>query len=427
LTAGSRYYFGITNYSGSRGGSYIWQVDGPSAGLGDDSFESNDTSSQAADLGTLATPRTVSNLVMADANDWYRFTTTATGTSTHSLMVSFLHAQGDLDVELYSASGQRLGLANGTGNSETISLNGLAAGTYYVRVYGYRGVLNPSYTLSVLPPTAPSGDPQPGSFDITIRVDGLTSSQQAIFDTAAARWEQIIVGDLPDAIYQGAVVDDLIIDAEARTIDGAGGILGQAAPDAFRSESGLPIHGFMQFDSADLAFMEQNGQLEDVILHEMGHILGIGTIWQAQGLLSGAGTTNPRFLGPRATAEYNVLFGTNATSVPVEGLPSGPGSRDGHWRESVFGNELMSPYISGNLNPISRLTVASLADVGYTVNMSAADSFTPAGAVVSGGTTDGGSGPAVARGSLSNSAVEALFAEWSRARTRAAHRACESS
>lgn len=76
---------------------------------------------------------------------------------------------------------------------------------------------------------------------------------------------------------------------------------------------------------------------------------------------------------PIATAAYNAMFGTNATSVHIEGLPSGVGSRDSHWRESVFGNELMSPFISGSNNPISRVTVASLADLGYTVNMNAAD------------------------------------------------------
>ena len=39
-------------------------------------------------------------------------------------------------------------------NSESISLSGLAAGTYYARVYGYRGVTNPSYSLTVQPPSA---------------------------------------------------------------------------------------------------------------------------------------------------------------------------------------------------------------------------------------------------------------------------------
>ncbi len=74
----------------------------------------------------------------------------------------------------------------------------------------------------------------------------------------------------------------------------------------------------MEFDTADLADMEADGSLYSVILHEMGHVLGIGTIWEDAGLLVGAGTNNPRFTGAQAVAAYNAIFGTNATGVPVE-------------------------------------------------------------------------------------------------------------
>jgi hypothetical protein len=44
----------------------------------------------------------------------------------------------------------------------------------------------------------------------------------------------------------------------------------------------------------------------------------------------------------------------------------------------VFANELMTGwYNAGRANPISRITVASLADLGYQVNMAAADSYAP--------------------------------------------------
>ena len=122
--------------------------------------------------------------------------------------------------------------------------------------------------------------------------------------------------------------------------------------------------------------LEASGQLYYVVLHEMGHVLGIGTLWQSLGLLAGAGTADPRFLGVHATAEYDTIFGTTATSVPVEGNSSPAGSRDSHWRESVFRSELMTPVINGIPDPISRVTVGSLWDLGYTVNLNAADVFT---------------------------------------------------
>lgn len=377
LVGGARYSVGITNLSGGVGGSYTWQIDGPA----DDAYEENDFFSQAKSLGTLSSPRTVSGLVMADAADWFSFKTTAAGTAANSVSISFQNAQGNLDLQLYNSAGQVIRAANTAGNVETVSLDGLAAGTYSVRAFGAQGARNPSYSLTVTPPSAtptPTPTPTPtGAFDIVIQASGMTASEQLIFDRAAARWEQVIVGDVPDATYNGVAVDDLLIDAQAVPIDGVGGILGQAGPDSVRSGTALPIHGTMRFDTADLSAMEANGTLYTVILHEMGHVLGIGTIWRTRGLLSGAGTANPLFLGARATAESNAIFATNAAGVPVEGTPAPAGTRDGHWRDSLFGNELMTGYLSGGPNPLSRITVASLADLGYTVNMAAADAYTP--------------------------------------------------
>ena len=146
----------------------------------------------------------------------------------------------------------------------------------------------------------------------------------------------------------------------------------------------------MEFDTADLARLEANGSLYYTVLHEMAHILGFGTIWEDRGLLSGAGTSNPLFVGRLATAVYASVFGTSAAGVPVEN-GGGSGTRDSHWRESVFGNEVMTGYLASGFNPLSRVTLASLIDLGYTVNLSAADGYTPPGgaAIVQGGTSGG--------------------------------------
>jgi hypothetical protein len=60
--------------------------------------------------------------------------------------------------------------------------------------------------------------------------------------------------------------------------------------------------------------------------------------------------------------------------VPVENT-GGPGTREGHWRETVFRNELMSGFIAQPGNPLSRLTVASLADLGYQTDLDAAEPY----------------------------------------------------
>ena len=220
------------------------------------------------------------------------------------------------------------------------------------------------------------GDAVSSAFSVEVRfLGGLTTSQESVFEVAAQRWSELIIGDLPTIDTDIGVVDDVIIDAEGTSIDGISGILGQAGPTALRPGSFLPARGIMSFDSADISSLEDSGGLVRVIIHEMGHVLGIGTIWERLGLLLNSGTTNPIFTGSKAMQEFAALSGANAPmAVPVANT-GGPGTRDGHWRESVFGNELMTGFFNTGVNPISRLTIAALQDMGYQVNFDAADPY----------------------------------------------------
>ncbi|HTF49550.1 MAG TPA: leishmanolysin-related zinc metalloendopeptidase [Pseudonocardia sp.] len=218
-------------------------------------------------------------------------------------------------------------------------------------------------------------------FTIEVRfLGGLSDRQQAAFAAAADRWTKMIVGDLPTATVDNEAIDDVLILAQGSDIDGVGRVLGQAGPTHLRPESAgkaafTPAKGIMSFDTADLANMEADGTLNDVITHEMGHVLGIGTVWKVKDLLSGEGTANPTFAGPGAIAEYQTLRAAgDRRQVPVENT-GGPGTREGHWRESVFQNELMSGFIAATGNPLSRMTVASLADIGYQVDLDAAEPY----------------------------------------------------
>lgn len=217
---------------------------------------------------------------------------------------------------------------------------------------------------------------QEPAFVIDVRFrGGLTGAQQAAFATAATRWSRIITADVPSVIVDGETVDDIIIDASGMAIDGRGGILGQAGPTRLRPGSFLPAAGVMEFDSADLATMESDGSLVSVITHEMGHVLGFGTNWDELGLRQGAGTVNPTFTGADAMREFATLSGGAATrAVPLANV-GGPGTRDAHWREAVFGNELMTGFLNGGPNPLSRLTIAALADMGYEVSYASADAY----------------------------------------------------
>ena len=180
------------------------------------------------------------------------------------------------------------------------------------------------------------------------------------------------------------VVDDLQIFIDIRPLDGPGGTLGQAGFCQIRSISRLPVLGFISFDSDDLGPIEM-ADFGALTLHEMGHVLGVGTLWPdsdsllVNPSLPSSQGVDTHFIGAAAVAAFDAAGGTAYTGgekVPVENMLE-EGSADSHWRESVLENELMTPVLqSGVANPLSAITTESLADLGYIVDSSGADSFT---------------------------------------------------
>ena len=226
---------------------------------------------------------------------------------------------------------------------------------------------------------APADAEGDSEFKIEVRfLGGLTPAQQDAFGTAAARWETVITAALPAVDLGDGTTEGVRIDASGVAIDDVGGILGQAGPTFLRpmSAGGLPAAGMMQFDTADLGQMEINGTLLDVITHEMGHVLGLGTLWGRRDLLVGCGSppsADPIYVGENAMREFAELSGSEEP-VPVANT-GGSGTRCGHWREALFGNELMTGFIAMRDNPLSRLTVGSLDDLGYEVDYDRADEY----------------------------------------------------
>jgi hypothetical protein len=222
-----------------------------------------------------------------------------------------------------------------------------------------------------------------------------------VFDSAAARWERVIFGDIPDITVSNILagqcgsnspainetIDDVIIFVTLDSIDGPGKILGQSGPCFIRNPGSLPLIGIMHFDTADVASLENAGAFSTVILHEMAHVLGYGTIWTGSfglNLLAGVGS-DPHFTGAQALTQFNGNGGaayTASAKVPVEdciGFPSGvcgQGTINSHWREFIFVNELMTGFINNGSNPLSVITTASMGDMGYVVNFAASDPYT---------------------------------------------------
>lgn len=243
-------------------------------------------------------------------------------------------------------------------------------------------------------PTGPDSDP----YEIEVRFlgDAPTAAVQQAFSLASTRIESVVTGgvdpiglpsgfnlevchaafaghpDVPTAPVQGLVIYVLV-----EAIDGAGSVLGSAGPCLVREEdNSKPALGVMRLDEEDLAAMSAQ-RLGQLVLHEMLHVVGFGTIWADNDLLDSTDVNDARFvgaLGRAACAEQNGGVTTCATTVPVHSA-DGEGSAYAHWRESTFGSELMTPFLNVGAAPLSAMTIRSLADMGYEVNAAGADAF----------------------------------------------------
>lgn len=245
-------------------------------------------------------------------------------------------------------------------------------------------------STAVDPANVPAAAPH--TFDIQVRFlgDGATPRLREAFSRAAARWSQVIVGDIGSTPLNAPAgecqpwmpavretVNDLVIYVRAARIDGPDQIVARASPCYVNAESKLPMLGFFELDSDDLDALVNRNVLDDVVLHEMGHVLGIGTLWNyKRTLLVGAGTDDPYFTGSQARGAFASVGGNGygGATVPVENSGSA-GTRDTHWRTSLFGAELMQGVVQPGGMPLSAITVASLADLGYPVSLAAADRY----------------------------------------------------
>lgn len=200
---------------------------------------------------------------------------------------------------------------------------------------------------------------------------GLSDSQVSIFDSAKDLWGSVLTG------IQSNFDLTLNIAASGSDIDGRNGTLGQAGPTRAIIDDNLGYayasEGRMQFDIADLNYMEDNNTLFDVIVHEMAHVFGFGTLWNTPEFGSAfAGTQSVyvdgsgQYTGSFALEEYRAEFDPDALFIPVE-LDGGGGTADGHWDEFWSGgsSDLMTGYLEGTTS-LSRTTIASFADIGYT-------------------------------------------------------------
>ena len=217
--------------------------------------------------------------------------------------------------------------------------------------------------------------------------DGLSDAQKKLVQQGAERVAKLFKSGLPavtvdfpagncDPSYPAlkGKLDKFVLFIETKVTPN---VYGLGGPCDLRDGSFLPIYGGI---SLNPEMLTNDVDMLYTTIHEVLHALGVGSLWKTPNRISLSGQQDTRnlseqvdgkwfYIAPKALAEYKALGGKDAT-IPLD-------PDQAHWLGEVFCTEIVSGGPDAGVpNPVSRLTLASLEDLGYSVDYTAADDYT---------------------------------------------------
>ena len=239
-----------------------------------------------------------------------------------------------------------------------------------------------------------------GAFDLQITLSNTavyTPHELQIVTAAAAQaeamWETVITGYQPGINIASVPI----------TIEPVTSGLAAASYSSTTSQGGftLSTSGFVNLNRLEVEnFANWQGPganglnfIDELLAHEIGHVLGVGTLWNANNVYQ-FGTF--KYTGQYGVAAYLAEFGQPILYTPVENAGNA-GTPEAHWDQLMrsspqegnpadpwsldprvgvtdkYGRDRGLELLTGAIDPdfrepfISRFTVQSMRDMGYTV------------------------------------------------------------
>lgn len=226
-----------------------------------------------------------------------------------------------------------------------------------------------------------------GKVNSTTTSRDFTDADKALFFQAVEIWRKAIRG--VSGLMEAHSLDITVSVPSTLPGDGAASV----ADTITVGENILPVSGELQINGAkydadylDPANYTAVNKMEDLanIVHEIGHILGIGALWSEEDrnfITNSAALGGNIYQQPKGLAQYQRVFSTTINYVPIA-------ANAAHYYDYILSDDTQRTPTDGSTAPppltyelmansrfLSRVTLGMLEDIGWTVDYTMADIY----------------------------------------------------